>query len=330
MTTSLRCPWGKKVLKEVESVEIISLMDNSVDFLSTIHKAEVLPVQKWIRKRGEKEWIEKNFRFPIAEHGFSMLVKVFHKGKAYTVLFDTGVSSQGVVKNAKGMGLALSEVESIIISHGHADHFGGLIETVKTIDKQNLPIIVHEDMFKIRGKEEDETVRKYPDFPTENQIEPAKYVKTRQPYFLAENTIVVTGEIPRKTSFEKGYSKHRVLVKGSWQSDPWIWDDRALVINIKNKGLIIVAGCAHAGIINTIYHAQKIAGTETVYAVLGGFHLAGEEFEKRIKETIEALRLLNPKLIAPSHCTGWRAIHAIAEALPKAFVWNSVGNLYAL
>jgi 7,8-dihydropterin-6-yl-methyl-4-(beta-D-ribofuranosyl)aminobenzene 5'-phosphate synthase len=186
-------------------------------------------------------------------------------------------------------------------------------------------------MFKTRGVvEPDGTLRRYPDFPTDAQVKPAKYVRTKSPYLLADNMVLVTGEIPRKMNFEKGFPQHRVLVNGKWQPDPWIWDDRAVVINISGKGLVVISGCAHAGIINTTLYAQQLTGITDVYAIMGGFHLAGEESEARISQTIEKLKLLNPKLLVPSHCTGWRGIHAIAEAFPRAFVWNSVGNLYRL
>jgi 7,8-dihydropterin-6-yl-methyl-4-(beta-D-ribofuranosyl)aminobenzene 5'-phosphate synthase len=100
------------------------------------------------------------------------------------------------------------------------------------------------------------------------------------------------------------------------------------VISIKGKGLVVLSGCAHAGIINTVSYAQQITGIKHVYVVMGGFHLAGKEFESRIEQTVEELQRINPELIVPSHCTGWRAMCAIAKALPEAFVWNSVGNLY--
>jgi 7,8-dihydropterin-6-yl-methyl-4-(beta-D-ribofuranosyl)aminobenzene 5'-phosphate synthase len=106
-----------------------------------------------------------------------------------------------------------------------------------------------------------------------------------------------------------------------------IWDDRAIVISVKHKGLVIVSGCAHAGIINTVLYAQQLTKTETVHAILGGFHLAGKN-EPNISQTVEELKKINPKLVAPSHCTGWRGLCAIAKAMPDAFVLNSVGNLY--
>jgi 7,8-dihydropterin-6-yl-methyl-4-(beta-D-ribofuranosyl)aminobenzene 5'-phosphate synthase len=109
----------------------------------------------------------------------------------------------------------------------------------------------------------DGTIRKYPLIPTEEQVKPAKYVKTKKPYLMADDLILVTGEIPRRTSFEKGYPPHKALVNGQWQPDPWIWDDRAIVIKLKRKGLVIVSGCAHAGIINTTLYAQQLTGKKT-------------------------------------------------------------------
>jgi 7,8-dihydropterin-6-yl-methyl-4-(beta-D-ribofuranosyl)aminobenzene 5'-phosphate synthase len=318
-------------LREVDGVEIISLVDNSVDFLSTIEKEEVQQVRKWVEERKGAEWTEQHFRLPIAEHGFSMLVRVFNGENSHSILFDTGGSPEGMITNARRMGLDLSEVECIVLSHGHYDHFGGLLTTLKVIHKHNLPIIVHEDMFKTRGvANADGTVRKHPNFPTDDQVKPSEYVRKKQPHLVADDKILVTGEIPRRTDFEKGFPQHRVLVNKQWQPDPWIWDDRAIVVNVRQKGLVVVSGCAHAGIVNTTLCAKQITGVANVYAIIGGLHLAGKECEPRIRKTVEQLKLTAPKLLAPSHCTGWRGIYTIAEAVPHAFVWNSVGNLYRL
>jgi 7,8-dihydropterin-6-yl-methyl-4-(beta-D-ribofuranosyl)aminobenzene 5'-phosphate synthase len=161
-------------------------------------------------------------------------------------------------------------------------------------------------------------------------LSPARITTTETPSLVADDLICVTGEIPRRTSFEQGFARHRILVNGSWQPDPWIRDDRAIAINVKRKGLVVLSGCAHAGIINTVTYAQQITGNAKVYAVIGGFHLAGKNNENGIETTTEELRKMNPELIAPSHCTGWKAMFAIAKNLPEAFVWNSVGNLYKL
>jgi len=315
-------------LREVDRAEVISLIDNSIDFISTIQREEVQQVRKWMKERMGEKWVAEHFSSPLAEHGFSVLIRVFDDEKWHSILFDTGASPEGVITNAKHMGLNLSEVETIILSHGHHDHCGGLV-AVSQVIRKDIPIIVHEDMFKTRGSiGADGSVRKHAEFPNAERVKPAKYVKTKQPCLLAGSTVLVTGEIPRTTDFEKGFLKQRVLVDGRWQPDPLVRDDRAVVLNVKRKGLVVISGCAHAGIINTVFYAQQVTGVAKICAVMGGFHLAGKESEPRIGRTVEELNQLKPSMVAPSHCTGWRGIQAIAQALPEAFVWNSVGNLY--
>lgn len=309
-------------LREAERVEIISLVDNSVDLLSSPPREEV---------KCFRDWVKKPRSYPIAEHGFSMLVRVFSGDEAHSILFDTGISMRGVVVNAVRMGVDLSGVECIVLSHGHYDHFTGLPAAVKAINKSELPIMIHKDMFKRRGvARPDGTVREHPRFPSEDEVKPARYVETEKPCLIADGLVLITGEIQRITPFETGYLQHRAFVNGRWEPDPCIWDERALVINVKRRGLVILSGCSHAGIVNTVLHAQRLTGLEKVYAVLGGLHLAGKESEGRIYRTVEELRKINPQIIVPSHCTGWRACYAIYGAMPDAFVWGSVGNLYIL
>ena len=103
---------------------------------------------------------------------------------------------------------------------------------------------------------------------------------------------------------------------------------RAIAINVRRKGLVVISGCAHAGIINTTRYAQKLTGGRKVHAIMGGFHLAGKEGESRIDRTVEELQRVRPEIVVPSHCTGWRGKYAIYRKMPQAFVWGSVGNLY--
>ncbi|XES77167.1 MAG: MBL fold metallo-hydrolase [Candidatus Bathyarchaeia archaeon] len=317
------------VFKEVDAVEIFSMVDNSVDFLSPTYKDGAYPLRQWTKKRYGEDWMHTHPRLPKGEHGFSMLIHTLNKGRRHSVLFDTGCSGEGIVENASRMGVDLTEIECIVLSHGHWDHTGGLRTALKAISKKNLPIVIHEEMFTTRGSANpDGSVRKYASFPSKEQLNDAQLIETKQPFAIVDDEVLVTGEIPRETSFEQGYLQHRCLKEGTWKPDPLIVDERAVVINVKGKGLVVVSGCAHAGIINTINYAKQITGVGEVYAVLGGFHLAGKENEKRIQPTISELKQINPKLIVPCHCTGWRAMCTIADALPEAFVWNSVGNLY--
>ena len=248
-------------LKEASKLEIVSLMDNNVDFLSSNNRKEVQSFRQWTKEQYGTEWARAHTELPFAEHGFSMLVRVFQNQEACTILFDTGVSSNGVIMNAKRMGIDLSEVSYVVLSHGHYDHFGGLQAIVKAVNKIDLPIITHEDMVKRRGTASLRgDIREYPLFPSLEQLTPAKIVNTKKPHLIANDLACITGEIPRKVTFEKGLMQNKIYSDNSWQPDPLVLDDRALVINIKDKGLVIISGCAHAGIINTIRYAQQITG----------------------------------------------------------------------
>lgn len=322
---------GHFKIKEVDGLEVVSLLDNSADFLSTPERKEVQHFREWTRKRYGGEWASVHSKLPFAEHGFSMLIRTLRAGKSTSILFDTGSSSNGVTENAKRMDINLKEVETVVLSHGHYDHAGGLISSINAIGRADLPLIVHEDMFKTRGvANPDGTIRTYPKFAEKRKLSTANLIVTKNPFLVADDNVLVTGEIPRETNFEKGYLQHRAFVNRLWQPDPWIWDDRAIVINVRRKGLVVISGCAHAGIINTIKHAKRITGVTEIYAVIGGFHLAGKEGESRIQQSVEEIQRINPTIIVAAHCTGWRASCVMANAMPKKFIWNSVGNLYKL
>jgi 7,8-dihydropterin-6-yl-methyl-4-(beta-D-ribofuranosyl)aminobenzene 5'-phosphate synthase len=316
--------------KETSKIELVSLMDNTVDNTSSTRNPNVKTLWKWLREKYGEEYAQTHKPLPIAEHGFSMLIRVFTGEKCNSILFDTGVSEEGIIINAQRMGIDLKEVSLIVLSHGHYDHFGGLQAAVKAINKPNLPIITHENMFKQRGTAGPQGVRTHPDFPPPEQLKPAQIINTKEPALIANQSVLVTGEVPRKTSYERGYGLNRILNENEWQPDRWILDDRALVLNLKGRGLVVVSGCAHAGIINTVRYAQEITGVKTVYAVVGGFHLSGQDNENIIPQTLADLKQINPQLLVPCHCTGWRANFAIAKMFPQAYVHNSVGNLYQL
>ena len=157
-----------------------------------------------------------------------------------------------------------------------------------------------------------------------------EFIEERGPSYLLGGLVLVTGQIERSTPFEQGFPIHYARLEGQWRPDPLVHDDQAVVLHVKNKGLVVLTGCGHAGVINTIRHAQQLTGVQTVYAVIGGFHLTGALFERIIPQTVAALKELSPAVIVPAHCTGWKATHALARELPEAFVPNCVGTRFLL
>ena len=121
---------------------------------------------------------------------------------------------------------------------------------------------------------------------------------------------------------------HQAWDGHNWRHDPTVIDDQALVISVRGRGLVVITGCGHAGVVNIVRHAMRLTGVSALLAVIGGFHLSGPLFEKIIAPTCDALTELAPDYMIPCHCTGWRAIHAIARAFPYAFIQNSVGTSF--
>jgi 7,8-dihydropterin-6-yl-methyl-4-(beta-D-ribofuranosyl)aminobenzene 5'-phosphate synthase len=142
---------------------------------------------------------------------------------------------------------------------------------------------------------------------------------------------LITGEIPRITNFEKGFPLQ--YKEGRDQNhliaDPLVKDDQAIVMILKNKGLVILTGCSHAGIINTVNYATKATGIKKIYAIIGGFHLSGgEEYDDYLPLTITELLRINPEYIIPCHCTGWKACNEIIRAMPQKYLQTSVGSIF--
>jgi 7,8-dihydropterin-6-yl-methyl-4-(beta-D-ribofuranosyl)aminobenzene 5'-phosphate synthase len=168
--------------------------------------------------------------------------------------------------------------------------------------------------------------------PSKNAIRGAGFeiIEEKQPSFVLDGSLLITGEVDRTTDFEKGFPIHQARRNGDWQPDPLILDDQATILNVRDRGLVILTGCGHAGIVNIVRYARKLTGVDSVYAVLGGFHLNGPLFEPIIPNVLDALDEFRPEVIVPAHCTGWRAVHAIAARFPNAFIQNSVGTRFEL
>ncbi|MDD1724256.1 MAG: MBL fold metallo-hydrolase [Methanospirillum sp.] len=303
-------------LKTSDSVEITILVDNYTDSLLTGPRPGV---RRPVLKHG---W------FLAAEHGLSLLIRVTSGGKTRSILMDTGVSDYALMYNAREVGADIDAVEEIVLSHGHFDHVGSLIPLLRT-SSCRLPVHLHPGAFVRRRKRNQDGV--YTLLPTLNREEVAHAGAvlnlSEEPSLIADRTVLLTGEIDRVTPFEKGSPILEAELNGSWALDPF-HDDQSLVIHLKDKGLIVISGCAHAGIVNSVQYTRKITGVERIHAIIGGFHLSGSDLESVIKPTIAAIREMNPGMVVPLHCTGWEAQVGFRNAMPDQFVLNSVGTRY--
>ncbi|MBN1171534.1 MAG: MBL fold metallo-hydrolase [Micromonosporaceae bacterium] len=270
-----------------------------------------------------------------AEHGFAALVTVRTGAATSTVLLDTGISPDGMISNADLLGVDLALIEAVILSHGHFDHtagLGALAARRQEVSAGGLPLLLHPHAWSRRRSTNREGIAR--DLPTLSRaaVESLGYaiVERSEATLLADEQILVTGEIDRTTWFERGVPRHEAYRDGQWVADPLLLDDQAIAIHLRGRGLVVLTGCGHAGVINTVRQAFRLAGVGHLHALLGGFHLSGPAFEPVIEPTVEALRDLAPEVLVPAHCTGWAAQHRLASEFPAAFIPNAVGTTFTL
>jgi 7,8-dihydropterin-6-yl-methyl-4-(beta-D-ribofuranosyl)aminobenzene 5'-phosphate synthase len=310
-------------LAEVDSVNVSLLCDNSVDILMTGSA-----VARRFKLRNDL--FEQ--QLPIAEHGYSALIEVKKGESTGKLLFDTGVSKQGILYNMDVMEVDARDVQAIILSHGHPDHAMGLPGLVERLGRLGMPLILHPAAFLQR--------RLVLPSGVELQLPPPNKADLRRmgveiveevgPSMVVDEMVMISGEVARTTEFERGLAGHQAWHHEHWGADPMIHDDQCAIVNVAGKGLVVVTGCGHSGIINVVRNAQRITGIDKVYAVIGGFHLTGPGFESIIEPTVAALKAIAPACVVPGHCTGWRATQRIAAEMPDAFVASSVGTTLML
>lgn len=259
----------------------------------------------------------------LAEWGLSILVET----EGAKILLDTG-KSFSAVHNAEALGVDLYQIDRIVLSHGHSDHTGGLREVLRRMKKE-VEIIAHPDIWQAkysRRKDETERFVGIPFQREELESLGARFHLTKQPVKNGQ-VITTTGEVPMVTGYEAVDSALFVKENAGLRPDP-VMDDQALIVETE-LGLVIILGCAHRGMINTIYHAQKITGIEKIHAVIGGSHLINIS-EERLWQTIGALRELDVKKLGLCHCTDFPAASMLFNEFRESFFFNKAGTRFIL
>jgi 7,8-dihydropterin-6-yl-methyl-4-(beta-D-ribofuranosyl)aminobenzene 5'-phosphate synthase len=269
-----------------------------------------------------------------ANLGFGLRLVSTVGGVRRTMLFDTGPEGAIFIRNCANLGIQLGEVECIAVTHGHWDHMAALPAAIDAIIRQGGKVTVHVNpgMFNERAvKLKSGTivpVAKVP-LPSEMEALGATVVNNSAERLLLDGHFYYSGEIPRVSAFEKGRVDHlsRSGPDASWEPDPFLMDERMLVVHVRHLGLIVFSACSHAGIVNVCTEVRRLFPDIPIYCVMGGLHLGGV-MERIIPDTVEGLRGFKIKNIITSHCTGWRALHALADAFGDTVSQSAVGTTY--
>jgi len=300
-------------LAPMDRIEITTLIDN----YTTLLLPDTAMMKRYRWKSGES---------PLAGHGLSLLIELYGDGAKHSILMDPGYPTPGVLHNWRIFDFDPASVGALFLSHGHLDHYEALVPFLEA-RSERIPFVLHPYAFDQRIKRSRFTHKgktiQLPALPARQELKElgADVIATTEPHLLAPG-LVSTGQIPRLTSFEGRFEK------GRWKADD-TWDDQGLVAHLRDAGLVVISGCAHAGIVNTIRQAQAITGEERVHAIIGGFHLP-HPTKETLDGTINALRALSPALVVPTHCTGFASQCEFARRMPDSFALNAVGTRIVL
>jgi 7,8-dihydropterin-6-yl-methyl-4-(beta-D-ribofuranosyl)aminobenzene 5'-phosphate synthase len=323
-------------VQTVDRLEALVVVDNLTDSLST-NPANVIPEWSGLLTGGRLRFLGGQ-NICCAHHGLSLLITAYMGGARRTLLFDAGPEGATFLRNANVLGIDFAEVQAVVLSHGHWDHAGGLVAALEAIaaarPSVSVDCFVHPGMFRQRGvKRPNGEFMVYEAIPDAQKLERAgaRVISTREPRVTGDGAFYVSGEIPRLTKYEVGFPGHmRRSENGeSWEPDPLITDERFVSVHVKDKGQFVFSACSHAGLINVLHHARSIFPAVPLYGVMGGLHLSGNT-EKIIPDTIGDLKQFGLKLLAPGHCTGWRALSLMAKEFGEELVPSAVGKKYVI
>jgi 7,8-dihydropterin-6-yl-methyl-4-(beta-D-ribofuranosyl)aminobenzene 5'-phosphate synthase len=302
--------YGSVEIPEAERITITSIEDNYYDSLRPDAK------------------IAKRYRGDLyAEHGLACHIETVVDGRSHSLLFDFGRTFHAVSPNIDMLKIEFDKLEALALSHGHRDHFGGLVELLKSRREKipkGIPLYVGEEAFAESGQ--GERVAHRP--PKKEEIDGLGIVKVVE---ITDPTPIIsgaylTGRIENVTDYEK-VDPGRWVKSGDNRVPETFVGEQSVVLTLKGKGLVVLTGCAHLGVVNTVKHAQKITGMTKVHAILGGFHLIGAK-EELIRRTVDDIKAMAPDYVVPMHCTGFEAVVVFAKEMPDQFILNTSGTRY--
>jgi 7,8-dihydropterin-6-yl-methyl-4-(beta-D-ribofuranosyl)aminobenzene 5'-phosphate synthase len=324
--------------RTADRVEVLVLVDNVTDSLSS---TPAFVTREWAALRRKGMRVVAGGALCCANHGLSLVITArdAETGARRTVLFDGGPVDYAVERNGARLGVDFGTVEAVMLSHGHWDHAGGIPKALELIRAANggrpVPLHLHPGMFEERGgRQPDGGV-----LPMDRVPSPAEWVAMGAepvvgagPATIAGDLFWVSGEIPRRTAYERGLPNQvaRPGPDAPWRPDPLIMDERFLAVRLKGRGVLVFSACSHAGVVNVLHHAREGFPGEALFGVMGGPHLSGEN-EAVIPETVADLADFGMAHIFPAHCTGWRAVNALERAFGEPVVVPAaVGKVFAL
>ncbi|QDS73575.1 hypothetical protein FKW77_001226 [Venturia effusa] len=356
-------------LKELESLEVLVIVDNEVDPISQYPQdgitaygglASLARDSIPVNRGGQTVHELRMEQICCGAHGLSLMIvspiseyfidlspviylffdlfagTAIKGDKRKTLLFDAGPEEAVWELNAKRLRPDLSSIDVIHLSHWHRDHSGGMLRAVEMINAakaskglKNVTVDLHPDRPDYRGVT-------LPDFQMSLEADPTFAEITNAGGIISENAdthtilddmFLISGEIPRVTNYETGLSRGARLVSdtGKWEEDTLILDERFVIY----RGIVVFTGCSHAGVVNVSKHALALGEGAPLYAIMGGYHL-GDAQQEQIDESVCDLMALEPKLLIPGHCTGWRAKYAIEQAMGGKLVPSTVGTRFTL
>jgi len=242
------------------------------------------------------------------QHGISILLEAYKNNVKRNILIDVAQNPEALLHNMNLMNISPSTIDTIVLSHCHWDHTQGIVEILKRIGKKDLPIIAHPDIFRLNF-----TVDPYLRYAgVMNSDSKEKIKENGGTLFLTSDPLqimpglITTGEVKRQTDFEEVGIPLRTITCDNKVVEDKMKDDTSVIANLKNKGIVIITGCSHAGIVNITKHSVELTGVNKIMAIIGGLHLVEAPME-RIKKTVEALSELDIDLVSAGHCTGFEA-----------------------